>query len=46
MQDDFGDRQRRESLNAPGIHLLGLGVGAGLILGLMLLICLLTVNFR
>jgi len=37
---------RRESLHALGIHLFGLGVGAGLILGLTLLICLLTVNFR
>ncbi|MGP0015172.1 MULTISPECIES: hypothetical protein [unclassified Pseudomonas] len=28
-----------------GFHLLGLGIGAGLILGLTLLACLLTVNF-
>ncbi|WP_256347304.1 hypothetical protein [Pseudomonas gingeri] len=33
----------RDSL---GIHLLGLGVGAGLIIGLTLLTCLLLVNFH
>ncbi len=36
---------RRQSLDGLGIHLLGLGVGAGLILGLTLLICRLKVNF-
>jgi len=29
-----------------GFHLLGLGVGAGLILGLALLTCLLVANFH
>lgn len=41
----MGREEERASLETLGIHLLGLGAGAGLILGLTLLACLLVVNF-